>query len=106
MSNVNETAAQRAERTGAMMDEWHAAEGDTYQDAPAVEPKSARIALSPVGTNGQVRRDTIIGRGVVRWSVVAISEDGATATLRSFNNYAQVIHRYNVPVSTLKQSSW
>lgn len=67
---------------------------------------SNRISLSPLGTNGQVRRDTLIGRGSVSWSVVAISEDGTTATLRSFNNHAQPIYRYDVPVSTLKQTSW
>lgn len=31
MSNfTNETAVERAERTGALMDEWHAQDGDTY----------------------------------------------------------------------------
>lgn len=37
MSNVNETAAQRAERTGAMMDEWHAQPEDTYQGVTGTE---------------------------------------------------------------------
>lgn len=72
MSNpTNETAAERAERTGALMDEWHAQEGDTYTDAPSVS--------TPTGiTVG----DVVYYAAYERYAVASISEDGDTANLR------------------------